>query len=313
MKVRLPDPQRWRKGRGDASLEGHLGQAFDRLRIEERLSPAAEARILLHLRSMSDRRRPFRGVRFALGVASLVALTMSYGIATGKLGTWRRTGEVTTVGQVEPPPPASAAGTARARLDPLPSSDPPAEAPTTPTLGAEASDGAPRRRRIHEQDTAGTEVAMLGEAYKALRLRKDGRAALVALDAYDARHPEGAFSLEALNARVTALLLLERSDEALRVLESLHPQRRSDAGLATTRAELRARSGNCQAALSDFTFVIQIQAHDSLLERALKGRAHCLAAVGDDTAARADLGRYVERFPNGRFVEEIKRTLSSGL
>jgi hypothetical protein len=97
------------------------------------------------------------------------------------------------------------------------------------------------------------EIAGLDRALAHLRRERNPAAALVALDAYLARFPNGVLSREARLARIDALLLLHRSDELLAALESLPVDSgRRYAELLVIRAELRSRS-SCERAEDDFS------------------------------------------------------------
>ncbi|HEV3031550.1 MAG TPA: hypothetical protein VG319_07885 [Polyangia bacterium] len=153
------------------------------------------------------------------------------------------------------------------------------------------------------------EAPLLAEALTRLRQRQDARGALAALDAYDARFPRGTLRREADGARVDALLVLGRDDDALAVLRRLTLQpRRRDQELRVIRGELAAPT-SCADAVADFDRVLSEASAATLAERALHGRATCLARLGDAAAATRDLREYLRRFPDGRFAAEARRVL----
>jgi TolA-binding protein len=104
---------------------------------------------------------------------------------------------------------------------------------------------------------------------------------------------------EARVARVDALLMLDRADEALRALETLPLDgHRRATELLLIRGELHART-DCGRAEADFTTVLGRVQTAALEERALYGRAACRNTLGNSAGAAADLRRYIDRFPNG--------------
>jgi hypothetical protein len=157
------------------------------------------------------------------------------------------------------------------------------------------------------------EERLLAAAVRALRAQSDARSALTALNEYQARYPRGRLSVEASVLRVDALTALNRSSEALRVLDRLdlgdipgRPARQ------VQRGELRASGGRWQEALADFEWVLShaISQDQSLAERALWGRADCRAHLGDQAGARSDAEDYVRRFATGRFAAQAARLLT---
>jgi hypothetical protein len=151
------------------------------------------------------------------------------------------------------------------------------------------------------------ETRLLGQALRQLRQQRDGAAALALLDDYAARFPAGTLTAEARRARIDALLLLDRRDEALRALEtaSLEPIGRGQE-LLVIRGELRGRT-DCAAAIADFNQVLGRSAPSSLDERALFGRAVCADRLHKTEAARADARAYLARYPAGRFAAAARR------
>ncbi len=155
-----------------------------------------------------------------------------------------------------------------------------------------------------------TETALLTDALTRLRQQKDAPGALTALDVYDARFPNGTLRREATGARIDALLMLGRDGDALAVLRelTLQPQGR-DQELRVIRGELAAKK-SCASAVPDFDRILEEAAPRALAERALHGRASCLERLGDGAAATRDLREYLQRFPDGRFAAETRRSLA---
>jgi hypothetical protein len=77
------------------------------------------------------------------------------------------------------------------------------------------------------------------------------------------------------------------------------------------RRKLRADKGRCRVALSDFDrLLVGGSKTDTLTERALFGRAGCLARSGDVESARRDLERYLAEFPAGQFAGRARTMLN---
>jgi TolA-binding protein len=155
------------------------------------------------------------------------------------------------------------------------------------------------------------EITTLEQAVSLLRGKHDAPAALAALDRYIARFPDGALAREARVARVDALLMLDRADDALRALEELPlDAHRRSTELQLIRGELRART-DCARAEADFTAVLGRVQPGALEERALYGRAVCRSTRGNTPGAAEDLRRYLARFPNGAHSGWAHRWLES--
>ena len=195
----------------------------------------------------------------------------------------------------------------------------PASRPVGPHASLPKSVGAAPTRKLALSDDPppaqsaepSEEVQTLQRAMGLLRGKHDAPAALAALDDYVARFPTGVLVPEARVARIDALLLLDRSDEALRALEALPlDAHRRSTELQLIRGELRART-DCGRANADFTAVLAGVRTVALEERALYGRAACRSSQGDTAGAADDLRRYVDRFPNGAHAEWARRWLQN--
>jgi tetratricopeptide (TPR) repeat protein len=164
---------------------------------------------------------------------------------------------------------------------------------------------------VAQAPSASDEVRALDQAMTLLRREHDGARALAALDAYLARFPRGLLNREARFARVDALLLLGRPDQALAALEVLPLDRgRRSTELQVIRAELRARN-SCTSAAADFDAALSQSPNAALLERIFYGRGVCRSKLGDLAGAADDLHRYVERFPNGVHARSAREWIES--
>jgi Flp pilus assembly protein TadD len=167
----------------------------------------------------------------------------------------------------------------------------------TPSVAAPAS-----------SSTLAQEAASLEAVLSALRGGGRDRAqwALRSLEQHLREYPRGALDLEARVARVDALLLLGRRQEARRELSSLPIDRVGrKRELRLIRAELYA-DDDCRAALLDFQVLVAEPLPAAWAERALFGRGACLLRLGDRAGAERDFARYLERFPEGRFAGQIR-------
>ena len=198
--------------------------------------------------------------------------------------------------------------------------DPFEPAPTVPSAGRNSAGGAPRAPLgVPSQELAtpvpspapSQEIHALDHAIALLRRDHDAAAALAALDAYLDRYPRGVLHREARLARLDALLLLQRTDEALAVLEGLPlDSGRRSTELQVVRAELRART-DCLRAEEDFRVALTHSPDAALLERILYGRGACRAKLGKASGAGEDLRRYLDRFPNGAHARWARQWLDT--
>jgi hypothetical protein len=174
-----------------------------------------------------------------------------------------------------------------------------------------ASATAAREGATGASDLAG-ETPLLSEALTQLRQKRDAQGALATLDVYRARYPEGTLKHEAESARIDALLLLGRDDDALAELRRMPLQAQGrDLELRLIRGELAAAT-DCARAIADFDRVLAERSRDAFAERALHGRAACRARAGDPAGAKHDLAEYLRRYPSGRFAAEARRRMGDG-
>jgi hypothetical protein len=184
------------------------------------------------------------------------------------------------------------------------------EAPApAPAATAPAAPPAPRRPPATTVAAADglTEERLLAAAVRSLRAKQDAPSALAALDAYQARYPQGRLFVEASVLRVDALTALHRQPEALRSLDELDLGR-IPGGLdrRLQRGELRAASGRLREALADFDGVLAQAREQDLVQRALGGRTQARQRLGDLAGARSDANEYLQRFPAGPFARQAR-------
>ena len=189
---------------------------------------------------------------------------------------------------------------------PAPSPELRAHAPAATTLIAPPVPLRPPEKTVAAPENL-SEERLLAAAVRALRAKQDADSALVALDAYRSRYPQGRLFVEAGVLRVDALIALHRAAEALRALDELDLSR-MPGGLERRlqRGELRATSGRLREALTDFDGVLAHAREQDLLQRALQGRAQARLRLGDLAGARSDGIEYLRRFPAGPFARQAR-------
>lgn len=294
----------WADGAEDSAPEPRLAQLFASVPEPAPLADFARQRVAARLRQ--------RGSRSAGRVlVRLVAVGVVIGVTGAAAAQWAtvrwlapQEALVTTNARVAPGPgPLAPQKSLPVRpRQATPDAPAPAE-PALRELGPSVALSAPA-----PSSRLGQEAASLAVALSALKAggRDNAARALQAIDQHVQKFPRGALELEARVARVDALLVLGRRQEARRELSALPIEnvgRKHE--LRLIRAELRA-DDDCRAALGDFTVLVEQSLPGALAERALFGRGACLLKLGDKAAAQRDLAQYLERFPNGRFAEQIR-------
>jgi hypothetical protein len=328
--------RRWVDARPDQELDAHLGEIFRAVPEEEPLEPSELAavgrRIARHSRRVARR----GGIRpFLLGFAVLVG---AGGVAFAE---WSRPGfwhlrryfaprALEPAGEMQEAhvPKASVAlpatraessteATPSAQdVDPLVDPSPPAVGPKSGPARAGPLRAAPRAAETSAPESPqpspiALESELLTGALAKLRRDHDPRGALSLLDDYQARFPQGVLWLEASAARVDALLLLGRRDDALAWLARIPLDRAGRSiELQLLRAELYAER-DCGRAIPDFDAVLVFSGAPALAERALYGRAACRLRLGDVVGGRSDLHAYLARYPKGRFADQVRARLAT--
>ncbi|HYJ10618.1 MAG TPA: hypothetical protein VEX18_16460 [Polyangiaceae bacterium] len=303
--------RRWAHERAGSGIDAELGEVFRAAAREQPMSELELMRVGRRLRAGAGRRsRPL----FRLVPLVLAVLTGSAGAALAqwlKPDIWEMKHVLGT--RVELAPPVAPAGGAP-RKAPVPVVGQPLASPAP--SAAQAPEPEPQRVAPAGDVTArpsglSRESESMQKALEKLRRDRDGVGALQLLDEHHARFPSGVLALEAAVARIDALLLLGRRADALEHLARLplaRVGRRME--LQLLRAELYAER-DCREALADFDAVLAA-APAPLSERALYGRATCRLRAGDTAGGRADLDRYLARFPSGRFAPQVRQRLSDG-
>jgi len=290
----------------DAPLERRLLRLFSAVPAPASLSDLARRRVAARLR-----RGPSRDARPQLMLRLLalgVVLGMS-GAATAQWASRRWLGPPHEVVASAVGPAPSVASAARRSPRSAPVATPQVvEAPALAPPTESSAPLAPVPSASVASSRLGLEAASLQVALSALRGggQDNARRALAALDRHMEQFPRGTLELEARVARVDALLVLGRRQEARRELSSLPVDavgRKHE--LRLIRAELRAED-DCRGALEDFRVLVEQPLPAAWAERALFGRGLCLLKLGDEAGAKRELARYLERFPAGRFAEQIR-------
>ena len=185
-----------------------------------------------------------------------------------------------------------------------------------PEMGVKVDDPVPRRRprgRLDRErdEPEVAEARWLGRVLRTMRVDHDPAAALQMLEGYERRFPDRRLQSEVVLARVESSLALGRRADALALLES-GPAASVSQGPqpALVRGELRAGAGRCAEAVADFDTVLQSGRSDSMIERALYGRAICHRTVGQSEQARRDFAEYLHRFPTGGYAASARAYLN---
>lgn len=293
----------WSRASGAGPDEARLSRLFSAVEEPEPLTEVARERV---------RRRLERPARrgSAIVVARLVACGAVLGVAGAAAAHWtarqwldvpRAAAPPSSALAPEPRKPAASslrapALTSAGVIDEARASE---SAPTPSSTAPRPSPAAVPTSRL------GLEAASLEGGIKALR-NKEATRALELLNRHLAEFPEGALRLEARVARLDALLLLGRREEARRELATLPL---NDVGrkqeLRLVRAELEAEH-DCRRAIDDFDALLGQALTSAWAERALFGRGACLVKLGDERRAARDFSLYLERFPSGRFAAEVR-------
>jgi hypothetical protein len=303
-----PEPlSPWAEGTNDDSpLVRQLAQLFTQVPEPLPLGDFARRRVAVRLRARAQ-----RGVGLLL--LRLVAIGVVVGVSGAAAAQWaavhwfgaqrvqvRTQAELAVVAPSVVPAPPLPRGAAQRKAEPV------TVEPAPPSSASSAAFPVPSTAASSSR--LGQEASSLAAALSALKAggRDNAARALRAIDRHLQTFAHGALELEARVARVDALLILGRRQEARRELSALpidNVGRKNE--LRLIRAELRA-DDDCRAALGDFQVLVAQSLPSAWAERALFGQGACRLKLGDETGAARDFARYLERFPNGRFAGQIR-------
>lgn len=183
--------------------------------------------------------------------------------------------------------------------------------PATPIIDPvlSAPEAAPEQT-LEQESSLAAETQLLKAALEQLNLERNPATALHTLEAYEQRFPSGLLSREAAFTRIEALVAAGRTSDALEWVDLLQAKAASPlprAGeLSILRGELLAEQRRCKEALAALP---QELPSGNLDERAFILRARCHADLGDTERSRAELNRYLEEYPQGRFAPQARAEL----
>jgi len=332
-------PVRWTDAPSDDALERRAGELL-LLPPPAPLGAVRRARIATRLAAGSG---PSAWIRVRHVVAAVVVALVVAGSVVAAVSHRGRSGAGSASSDVARPRPharAASGSVAPPDLapDPAPTpGQPPAIAPSlappaiSSSLAPAPRDDAPPHVHRHPKTTAGgamarqdldaapsaagplSEARLLAAARTRLQAEHDARGALALVAEHKQRFPTGVLVLEARITEVESLVTLGRRSEALAVLDVLSLDKLPRAAeLGVLRGELRAEAGRQRDATVDFAPCADVAGcRPETAERALYGRASCRERLGDRAGARADLERYLARFPQGRFARAVRAALAA--
>jgi len=192
------------------------------------------------------------------------------------------------------PPPAAA-------MPFLPAAQAAAAAPVPPAAAAVKPVAAPR--------VALSDQALFGQAMRKLRMENDPSAALSALQEHAKVYPRSSLGGERSALEVEALLALHRDRDALARLDTMALDDLPRSGERfVVRGELRAAARRWLEASADFDHALsRVTGSPAWHERALWGRGAARLRSGERAAGMADLERYLDKYPSGRFAAEAAK------
>jgi hypothetical protein len=154
-----------------------------------------------------------------------------------------------------------------------------------------------------------SDPVLFGQALRKLRNEHNPSEALAALQQHEQAYPRSAFSGERSVLEVEALLALHREREALQKLDGMRLDNLPRSGERfVVRGELRAAARHWLDAKEDFDRALsRVSGSPGWHERALWGRGVARLRCGEQQAGMADIERYHDLYPEGRFAAEASR------
>ena len=154
-----------------------------------------------------------------------------------------------------------------------------------------------------------SDQALFGQAMRKLRMEDNPTAALSALQEHAQVYPRSSLGGERSALEVEALLALHRDRDALARLDTMALDELPRSGERfVVRGELRAAARRWQEASADFDHALtRVTGSPTWHERALWGRGAARLRCGDRDGGMADLDRYLDKYPNGRFAGEAAK------
>jgi len=151
------------------------------------------------------------------------------------------------------------------------------------------------------------EPAQYEVARLTLRALKKPAAAVKELDAYRRRWPNGSLSHEVALSSIEVQLKLGAGPAALREMDDFlakFPNSERTSEVRFLRATVRRDRGDCAGAAADYLALLGDPAHG---DDALYFAAVCEQQLGEEGAARRHLGEYLQKFPAGLHIAEVRR------
>jgi tetratricopeptide (TPR) repeat protein len=185
----------------------------------------------------------------------------------------------------------------------------PAVSPTSPPTAARPVRPAAAATVQPPDHAPASDPALFARALRTLRSAGDARAALALLRDHARSYPGSALASERSSLEVEALLALHRDSEALHKLDQMALGGLPRSGERfVVRGELRAGARRWQEARADFNRALSsVSGSPSWHARALWGRGVARLRCGEREAGLADLERYLDLYPNGRFAAQASR------
>jgi hypothetical protein len=151
--------------------------------------------------------------------------------------------------------------------------------------------------------------AMFGQAMRKLRMENNPEVALKVLQEHAQFYPRSSLGGERSALEVEALLALHRDRDALARLDSMALDELPRSGERfVVRGELRAAARRWLEASADFDQALtRVTGSPAWHERALWGRGAARLRCGEREAGMADLERYLDKYPSGRFAGQAAK------